>query len=195
MPPGIGNYRVLLVSSSEKMNAAILPLLHDHSCDIVTVCSDAASARRRLSEEGYDIVIVNAPLPDEFGAQFALDIGAKTNCGVLFLVRSEHFPETSSRLSPLGILTVSKPTSQAAFLQSLLLLQATKERLRRMEQSAVNMTEKMEEIRLVNRAKWLLIEKLGMTEPAAHRYIEKTAMDRCVTKRSVAESVIKTYQT
>ena len=51
----------------------------------------------------------------------------------------------------------------------------------------------MEEIRCVNRAKWLLIRELKMDEPDAHRYIEKQAMDRCVTKREVAEEIIKTY--
>ena len=63
-----------------------------------------------------------------------------------------------------------------------------------MARKAESLEEKMEEIRLVNRAKWLLIEQLKMTEPDAHRYIEKTAMDRCVTKRTVAETIIKTYQ-
>jgi len=53
--------------------------------------------------------------------------------------------------------------------------------------------EKMEEIRLVNRAKWLLISELKMDEPLAHRYIEKQAMDRCISKREVAEEIIKTY--
>ena len=51
----------------------------------------------------------------------------------------------------------------------------------------------MEEIRLVNRAKWLLISALNMHESDAHRYIEKQAMDRCVSKRQVAEEIIKTY--
>ena len=53
--------------------------------------------------------------------------------------------------------------------------------------------EKMEEIRIVNRAKWLLISQLNMDEPQAHRYIEKQAMDRCVPKRRVAEEIISTY--
>ena len=52
----------------------------------------------------------------------------------------------------------------------------------------------MEEIRLVNRAKWLLIGELNMTEQEAHRYIEKQAMDRCVTKRVIAEQILSTYK-
>ena len=52
--------------------------------------------------------------------------------------------------------------------------------------------EKMEEIRLVNRAKWLLIGELNMTEQEAHRYIEKQAMDRCVSRKIIAEQILQT---
>ena len=51
----------------------------------------------------------------------------------------------------------------------------------------------MAEIRLVNKAKWILISQLSMSEPNAHRYIEKQAMDRCIAKRTIAEEIIKTY--
>lgn len=67
------------------------------------------------------------------------------------------------------------------------------ERLRRYEKNTLTIEEKMEEIRLVNRAKWLLIRELHMDEPQAHRYIEKQAMDRCVSKRTIAEEIVKTY--
>ena len=49
----------------------------------------------------------------------------------------------------------------------------------------------MEEIRIVNKAKWILIDREHMTEEEAHRYIEKTAMDMCVSKRTIAEKIIK----
>ena len=51
----------------------------------------------------------------------------------------------------------------------------------------------MEEIRLVNRAKWLLIDKLKMTESDAHRFIEKQAMNLGITKKEMAEKVIRSY--
>ena len=51
----------------------------------------------------------------------------------------------------------------------------------------------MEEIRIVNRAKWFLIAEQKMDEQGAHRYIEKQAMDRCVSKKVIAEEIIKIY--
>ena len=59
-----------------------------------------------------------------------------------------------------------------------------------MEQKTASIEEKMAEIRLVNRAKWLLIQQHGMTEAEAHRFIEKQAMDRCVKRKVIAEEII-----
>lgn len=57
---------------------------------------------------------------------------------------------------------------------------------------AATLEEKMQEIHIVNRAKLILIEQLKMTEAEAHRFIEKQAMDRCVTRIVIAESIITT---
>jgi response regulator NasT len=72
-------------------------------------------------------------------------------------------------------------------------MESARERLKKMDLKTLSVEEKMEEIRTVNRAKWLLISVLKMDEPEAHRYIEKQAMDRCISKREVAEEIIKTY--
>ncbi|MFA6841361.1 MAG: ANTAR domain-containing protein, partial [Sphaerochaetaceae bacterium] len=53
---------------------------------------------------------------------------------------------------------------------------------------------KIEEIKLVDRAKWALIQYLHMNEQQAHRYIEKQAMDLRQSRRDVAERIIKTYE-
>ena len=49
-------------------------------------------------------------------------------------------------------------------------------------------------MRTVNHAKWLLIQCLSMTEAEAQKYIEKQAMDARISKRQMAENVIKTYE-
>lgn len=52
----------------------------------------------------------------------------------------------------------------------------------------------VEEIRLVNRAKLILIKMRGMTEAEAHRFITHSAMDRCIKKRRVAEEIIEYHE-
>lgn len=187
-------YSVLLVSSSPKFNESMLALLSESRFYPVTDVSDVSSARRRLLENKYDIVIINTPLPDDFGTRLALYICENSGAGVLLLVKAEHYPDINGRVSPFGVLVLPKPTTSQAVSQSLQLLCGTRERLRRMEQKTASIEEKMEEIRIINRAKLLLMEQLKMTEKEAHRFIEKQAMDRCVTRITIAQSILSTYK-
>ena len=52
----------------------------------------------------------------------------------------------------------------------------------------------MEDMKIINRAKLLLITCLNMTEQEAHRYLEKQAMDMRMSKMQIAMQVIKTYE-
>ena len=187
-------YSVLLVSSSPKFNESMLALLPENRFYPVAAVSDVSSARRRLLESKYDIVIINAPLPDDFGTRLALNICDNSGTAVLLSVKAEHYPDINGRVSPFGVLVLPKPASSQTVSQSLQLLCGTRERLRRMEQKTASIEEKMEEIRIINRAKLLLMEQLKMTEKEAHRFIEKQAMDRCVTRITIAQSILSTYK-
>lgn len=166
-------YSVLVVSASEKFNTTAMTLLPMTDYWPVTTAKSIAEAKRKLLEQSYDIVLINAPLPDDFGMRLAIDTCNNSNAGVLLLVKSELYDDIYAKVVEYGVMTLSKPTSTQMVSQSLRVLCATRERLRKLEERQVSVDEKIEEIRLVNRAKWLLIECLSMTEADAHRYIEK----------------------
>ena len=187
-------YSVLIVTASDSFTTKIMPLLPVTDYWPVTTAHSNSEARRRIAEAAFDIVLINAPLPDDFGMRLAIDICTGSGAGVLLMVRSDQFDDIYARIVGYGVLTLSRPTSVQMVAQNLRILCATRERMRRMEAKQATVEERIEEIRLVNRAKWLLIECLGMTEPEAHRYIEKQSMDQRISKREVAESVIKTYK-
>ena len=184
-------YSVLSVAAAEKFHTSLRELLPAGRYDPVHSAFDAAEARRRILESRYDIIVISASLRDEFGTHLAQHFAENSGAGILLLVKPEYFSDVSAQVTPLGVLTLEKPTSPQLMLQCMELLCGTRERLRRMEQKSASIEDKMAEIRLVNRAKWVLIEKQGMSEQDAHRYIEKQAMDRCVPKRVVAEETLR----
>ena len=79
-------YSVLAVSAAEKFSASLRTLLPEGRYDPVRAVRDAATARRLLLERSYDIVLINTPLPDDFGTRLALDISETSGAGVLLLV-------------------------------------------------------------------------------------------------------------
>ena len=186
-------YSVLVVSSAQKFNDTFVPMLPGSEYYPVCFVSNVAAARREMLARTYDFIIVNSPLPDDFGTRFAIDACAKSATVVLLLVRSEAYEEINAKVTPQGVFTLPKPVALQTLRQGLKWMASARERLRKLENKASTIEEKMEEIRLVNRAKWLLIEQLKMTEEDAHHHIEKQAMDRCVPKREIALGIIKTY--
>ena len=185
------SYSVLSVAAAEKFHTSLRELLPSGRYDPVHSAFDAAEARRRILERRYDIIVISAPLRDEFGTHLAQHFAENSGAGILLLVKPEYYSDVSAQVTPLGVLTLAKPTSPQLMLQCMELLCGTRERLRRMEQKSASIEDKMAEIRLVNRAKWVLIERQGMSEQDAHRYIEKQAMDRCVAKRVIAEEILR----
>lgn len=187
-------YGVLAVSASDAFSTALREVLPPSSFSSVRVVPDAASARRALSERAFDFVIINSPLGDESFVRFAIDASCSDETVVLFLARTELYNEVYLKLTEEGVFLLQKPVSKTVFSFAVKWLMSARERLRKSETKTLSMAEKMEEIRLVNRAKWLLIEKRGMSEPEAHRYLEKQAMDRCVTRRRIAEEILDAYK-
>ena len=187
------SYSALLVSASAKLNDSLCELFPSSKVDPVKTVGNISAAKRALAEREYDFILVNSPLPDDDGMRFAIDAGGMKDSVVLFLVRAEQYPEYFDRSAEFGVFLIPKPIARSSMTLALDWLVSARERLRQTEKKVLSFEEKMDEIRLVNRAKWLLISELKMTEPDAHRYIEKQAMDRCVPKRRIAEELIKTY--
>lgn len=186
-------YSVLIVSGTQKGVQSISDLLPPGEFAPAASALSGGAARRMLLSGSYDLVIVNAPLPDEFGHELAMHAVEQADAGAMLIVKSALFDQVGARVELCGVLTVQRPVSKSAFYQALRLLAATQSRWRRMQRENEKLHAKMEEIRIVARAKCILVEYLRMSEQQAHRYIEKQAMDMRVSKRSIAERILKTY--
>lgn len=186
-------YSVLIVSASGKIQNALRSLLPESAYSpIVTVASVGAAERARNNQD-FDFVFVNSPLPDDAGIRFAIDCCRAGGTVVLLFAAAALYDSIQSRVEKHGVFVLPRPVPRDAILRGLNWMTAARERLRSYEKKVQPVEEKIEEIRLVNRAKWLLISELKMSEPDAHHYITRQAMDRCCSKRVVAEEVIRLY--
>ena len=184
--------RVVVAGASDKIFSLITDLLPPSEYDPALRVNDAGELRRTLISDDMDIVIINAPLPDEFGIDLALDL-ADSTMGVLLLVKNEIYDQVCYKVESNGVLTLSKPNTRQAVSSAIRIMTAISARLKKMDRKNKTLQEKMADIRTVNRAKWLLIENLNMTEKEAHYYIEKQSMDTRCSRREIAEGIIRTY--
>ena len=184
----------LIITRSEKSISFFTELLHTISIGKIASSSSCSEARTLVLERAFDLVIVNAPLRDESGIDFAQQIASKGISQVILVVKSEHFDAVSAACEECGVLTVAKPMNKAILWSAMKLAGAMQNRFRRMQNENARLKQTIEDIRIIDRAKCLLISYLGMSEQDAHRYIEKQAMDIRTTRRAIAEGILKTYE-
>ena len=170
--------RALIVSAGASSNEYIAARLTEMGYSRPVIIPSGAEARRRMTESDFELIVVNSPLPDEFGHEVCINAVEKTDAGVVFLVKAAQAEQLLGPLSDQGVLLLSKPFSTAFFVQAMHMAAAGNHRL----------------VRLVSRAKCCLVEHEHMTEAEAHRYIEKQAMDTRRDRTEIAQEVLENYE-
>ena len=105
--------RILVVSSTEKTHAMLAQFLS--SCGVQSqLCRAMAGseARRALVDGEFDLVLVNTPLPDEFGHELAQLAAGETTAGVILLAKAEIADSVAEKVEDDGVFVVPKPLSR-----------------------------------------------------------------------------------
>ena len=176
--------RALIVSAGASSNEYISARLAELGYTRPAIIPSGAEARRRMLESDFELIVVNAPLPDEFGHELCSSAVEKTAAAEQLL----------APMSEQGVLLLSKPFSNTLFLQAIHLAAASNHRLQLLRQENARMQEKIAQVRLVSHAKCCLVEREQMSEDAAHRYIEKRAMDTRRSRAEIAQEILDSYE-
>lgn len=184
---------ILLVCDQPRAEEFFRKFLKQNNYDIVTV-DNGNEARRRCMEGLYDICIINGPLHGDRAEQLAVDLAEKNTCQVMLFVKAEYEAETAAHVEDYGVITLGKPVHTRMFWNALRLSKVANNRIQMLMKQNQNLQRKMRELKIITRAKLILMQYSGLSEEEAHRKIEKLAMNRRVSKREIAQEIISTYE-
>lgn len=186
---------VLIVSSSQSGTKSLIELMSAQDSYLFQTVSGANQARRQMIEQDYDIILINTPLQEEFGDELSIAAAELLSAGVVLLTGHELADAVAQRVEEFGVFVVSKPIVRPLFYQAMRLVIASHRRIVGLKEQNTKLQNKLQVLKVVARAKCALMQSLKMTEAEAHRYIEKQAMDLRLSKREVAENILKIYET
>ncbi|MGN0976099.1 MAG: ANTAR domain-containing response regulator [Gemmiger sp.] len=180
----------LIVSAGANANEYLANHIAELGYNRPVIVASGGEARRQLGEKVFDIVLINAPLPDEFGHELAAYAVERSNAGVALLVKAGTADQIAGKMQERGVLVLGKPFSAVQFRQCVQMAASCCRRLAILQEENDRLTEKIAQLRLVDRAKCFLIEHKGMTETDAHRLIEKQAMDTRRSRGEIAQEIL-----
>ncbi len=186
--------KALLISHSEKSSASLSELLRSEGFTLISVANNADAAYDMAGKDEFDLICINAPLFEENGIELAKHFALVTRACVVIIVPQKNADEVYDILMEQGVLVIAKPINRHLFHHYLQFTECFKTRMLRVTEENTKLKHMVEDMKVINRAKLLLITCLHMTEEQAHRYLEKQAMDLRISKLQIAKQVIKTYE-
>lgn len=155
--------------------------------------SDGSGARDLLTEKHFDVVLVNTPLEKEFGLDLAA-FASKQGCGVIISAASKHCNDIAKRINEMNAFILPRPLNKNILTQAFRFVLLSRNIRLGLENKNSELEAKLKDVKLVDRAKCVLVEYLRISEADAHRQIQKRAMDMRLPQVEIARDILKTYE-
>ena len=187
---GIGGLRIVVAEDEALDRLELAEMLAELGYDVVGQASDGEQAVALVHEHRPDVVIMDVKMPVLDGISAAEQIGKERIAPVIMLTAFSQ-KELVERARDAGVMAyIVKPFTQADLAPAVDIATSRWAELKALEGEIADLGERLETRKAVDRAKGILMTRLKLSEADAFRWIQKTAMDRRLGMREVADAVI-----
>ncbi len=182
--------RIVVAEDEAIIRVDLAEMLVEAGYDVVGQAADGQQAVELATELRPDLVIMDVKMPVLDGISAAEQIGKERICPVVMLTAFSQ-TELVERARDAGVMAyVVKPFSAADITPAIDIALSRWAEVRQLEDEVADLGERLETRKAVDRAKGVLMSRLKITEAEAFRWIQKTAMDRRMGMREVADAVV-----
>lgn len=183
--------RTVVVAEDEALiRLDIVEILKDQGFTVVAEADNGESAVELAREHRPDLVLMDVKMPIMDGIS-AAELISKDQLAPVVLLTAFSQKELVDRATEAGAMAyVVKPFTPNDLIPAIEVAISRYEQIKALQSEVSSIKEQFETRKVVDRAKSLLITKMGLTEPEAFRWIQKTSMDRRLSMREVAETIV-----
>lgn len=185
--------RVVVAEDESLIRLDIVETLREAGFDVVGEAGDGEAAVALATELRPDLVVMDVKMPLLDGISAAERL-TKNHIAPVVLLTAFSQKELVERATEAGALAyVVKPFTPNDLLPAIEIALARHAQIIALESEVSDLVERFETRKLVDRAKGLLNDKMGLTEPEAFRWIQKASMDRRLTMHDVAKTIVDQF--
>ncbi|MBT5575871.1 MAG: response regulator [Microbacteriaceae bacterium] len=186
----VGAKRVIVAEDESLIRIDIVETLRDNGFDVIAEAADGEKAVALAEELRPDLVVMDVKMPLMDGIS-AAEILTKKKIAPVVLLTAFSQRELVERASEAGALAyVVKPFTPNDLIPAIDIALGRYAQIQALEEEVADMAERLETRKILDRAKGILNNTMGLTEPEAFRWIQKASMDRRLTMKEVAQTVI-----
>lgn len=186
--------KYIVATTENPIQIAVRNMLNPEGYVFLGNCSDSVSLMRLVRSYNPDFVVVdtNMQLRDVRNVLETLD--EEMLCASIIIGEYKDV-EVMNLLEKSKVLSFcAKPLSRDMLLHVVEMANINFRRIFELNKKLREMTENYESRKVVERAKWILMERNGLTENEAYERMRKKSMDNRMSMKSIAEAIIFTYE-
>ncbi len=184
------NRRVVVAEDESLIRMDIVETLNDNGYTVVGEAADGETAVLLAREHRPDLVVMDVKMPLMDGIS-AAEILTRERIAPVVLLTAFSQQELVERASEAGAIAyVVKPFTPNDLIPAIEVALSRSQQISALEDEVADLAERLETRKVLDRAKGILNDTMGLTEPEAFRWIQKASMDRRLTMREVAQTVI-----
>jgi two-component system, response regulator PdtaR len=182
--------RVVIAEDEALIRMDLAEMLAEEGFDVVGQAGDGESAVALAEQHRPDLVVLDVKMPRLDGIAAAQRIAAQRIAPVVILTAFSQRDLVERARDAGAMAYLVKPFTKNDLVPAVEMAMSRFAELQQLEAEVVDLTDRLETRKLVDRAKGVLQQQLALSEPDAFRWIQKTAMDLRLSMRQVAEGVI-----
>ncbi|WP_275937158.1 ANTAR domain-containing response regulator [Streptosporangium subroseum] len=182
--------RVVIAEDEALIRLDLKEMLEEDGYAVVGEAGDGETAVKMALEHRPDLVILDVKMPILDGISAAEQIVSQriAPCLILTAFSQRDLVERARDAGAMAYLV--KPFTKSDLVPAIEMAVSRHEEMAALEREVGTLSERLETRKLVERAKGLLMEQHGWSEPQAFRWIQKASMDRRLSMRQVAQIVV-----
>ncbi len=166
-------------------------VLQQNGYSVMETCTSGSETLRRVRALAPDILLINFDMPDMTGFEAASIIGDENLCSMVLFVTSAQRDICEELARDYDITLVLKPVNMQGLLATLDAVTQSRRRIERLGSELSKLKKGLDDRKIVERAKGILMDKKGISEAEAYRRMQKMSMDCRVAMRDIAEKIIE----
>ena len=182
--------RIVIAEDEALIRLDLAEMLEDAGHEVVAQVGDGAAAVEAIREHRPDLAIMDIKMPEMDGLTAAKTVGEEKIAPVVMLTAFSD-KDLVERARDAGVMAyVVKPFSIDDLRPAIAIARSRWEEWHALTAEVADLADRLETRKVVDRAKGILMSQLKLSEQDAFRWIQKTAMDRRLGMKEVAEAVI-----
>lgn len=182
---------VLIISGNKSAGDTLTNFMRESfRCNIRNAETEQQAKDIFSTNAPCDLVLIYSPLSDGNGTTLARYIIENTAANCILIVKAEYAEKFREHTEKIGIITVARPFNKSFLYQTVKTIDIAMNRSYKLYEETVRLERKIDEIRTVDKAKFMLMQYRNMTEEQAHSYLEQYAMNIRRKKVIAASEII-----